>query len=146
VFTPLVCTFGFWQDGLMENPFKPPLTFLDLPLSTEFGAGDIAVVGLPFDCGNDPTRFGSRLGANAVRQASVLTAALLADADPSPLDGRRVVDAGDIALPLDDIQAAFDAIERGIRVVLDAGATPLTIGGHAPSAGQGSISPRPHCR
>ncbi len=112
-----------------KSPFKAPLTFLNLPLSTEFGPGDIAVVGLPFDCGNSTTRFGCRLGPNALRQASILTADLLTDAERSPLDNRRVVDAGDIDLPIDDIHAAFDAIERGIREIVDAGATPLTLGG-----------------
>ena len=114
---------------MIKSPFKPPLTFLNLPLSTEFSSGDIAVVGLPFDCGNSRTRFGCRLGPNAVRQASILTADLLTDAEPSPLDSRRIVDAGDIDLPLDDIHAAFDAIERGIREIVEAGATPLTLGG-----------------
>jgi len=111
------------------SSFRPPLTFLDLPLSTVFGRGDIAVVGLPFDCGNDATRFGARLGPNAVRQASILTAALLEDADPHPMAARRVVDAGNVDLPLSDIHGAFAAIERALDAVLDAGATPLTLGG-----------------
>ncbi|MGY8996636.1 MAG: arginase family protein, partial [Alphaproteobacteria bacterium] len=114
---------------MIKSPFKPPLTFLNLPLTTDFAPGDIAVVGLPFDCGNSATRFGCRLGPNAVRQASILTADLLTDAEPSPLESRRVIDAGDIDLPIDDIHAAFDAIERGIREIVEAGATPLTIGG-----------------
>ena len=114
---------------MIKSPFKPPLTFLNLPLTTDFAPGDIAVVGLPFDCGNSTTRFGCRLGPNAVRQASILTADLLIDADPSPFDGRRVIDAGDIDLPIDDIHAAFDSIERGIREIVEAGATPLTLGG-----------------
>lgn len=110
-------------------PFRPPLTFLDLPLSTVFGRGDVAVVGLPFDCGNDPTRFGPRLGPKAVRQASILTGALLEDAEPNPLHRRRVVDAGNVDLPLSDIHGAFAAIEQAVAVVFEAGATPLTLGG-----------------
>jgi len=112
-----------------DELFRAPLSFLDLPLSTSFGPGDIAVVGLPFDCGNSPDRFGARLGPNAVRAASGLIATLLADADPSPLGRRRIVDAGNVALPEGGIHAVFAAIERAVSAVLDAGATPLTLGG-----------------
>ena len=114
---------------MVNPPFRAPLTFLDLPLAGDFGQGDIAVVGLPFDCGNDATRFGARLGPNAVRQASILTGALLEDAEPNPLHQRRVVDAGNVDLPLSDIHGAFAAIEKALDAILDAGATPLTLGG-----------------
>lgn len=112
-----------------EPLFLPPLTFLRLPLSQDFAAADVAVLGVPFDCGLDPTRFGPRLGPEAVRRASTLTAQLLADADPSPLANRRVVDAGNVNLPLGDIHAAFEAIEAAMREILRHACTPVTIGG-----------------
>ena len=112
---------------MTECLFEPPLTLLGLPYSQSFHESRAAVLGIPFDCGIDPTRFGPRLGPNAIRQASVLTAALLDDADVSPLDG--VVDAGNVRLRLDDIHGAFNAIEAAMLEVLGADCVPLTLGG-----------------
>jgi agmatinase len=112
---------------MAETLFEAPLTLFGLPLSQSFSEARVAVLGIPFDCGIDPTRFGPRLGPNAIRQASVLTATLLQDADVSPLDG--VIDAGNVRLALDDIQSAFDSIERAMREVLRQDCVPLTLGG-----------------
>jgi len=112
----------------MTKPlFEAPLTLFGLPYSQSFATARAAVIGVPFDCGIDPTRFGPRLGPNAIRQASILTATLLQDADVSPLDG--VVDAGNITLALDNIESAFDSIEQAMRAVLSENCIPLTLGG-----------------
>ncbi len=113
----------------MNNLFASPLSFLSLPLSQDFDVADVAIMGIPFDCGRDPTRFGARLGPNAVRHASVLTAELMLDAKPSPLDLLRVVDAGNVVLSLEDIEQAFYQIEQATLQVLDADCIPLTVGG-----------------
>jgi arginase family enzyme len=99
----------------------------ELPLSQDFDQARAAVLGIPFDCGLSPTRFGSRLGPNAIRQASVLTGALLKDANVDPLD--RVVDAGNVMVSAGGIHDAFEAIERAMNMVLDADCIPLTLGG-----------------
>ena len=109
--------------------FRDPLTFLDLPRSVDFAAADVAILGIPFDCARDPTRFGPRQGPNAVRYASVLTAELLKDADPYPLETLRVVDAGNVDLPMDDIEAAFGQIEAAMDAVLQADCIPVSVGG-----------------
>jgi len=44
---------------MTETLFAPPLTFLNLPLSRDFRAARIVLLGIPFDCGRDPTRFGA---------------------------------------------------------------------------------------
>ena len=112
-----------------DSLFAPPLTYLGLPLSQDFAAADVAILGVPFDCGRDPTRFGPRLGPGAIRQASVLTSQLIQDADPSPLAGRRIVDAGDVNLTCGDIHAAFDRIEAAMRAIVEDDCRPLTLGG-----------------
>jgi len=112
-----------------EILYSSPLTFLSLALSQDFTAADVAILGIPFDCGRDPSRFGSRLGPNAVRHASVLTANLMNDAKPSPLDSIRVVDAGNVNLSLEDIEQAFDQIEKAMSEILSAECIPITIGG-----------------
>ena len=109
--------------------FRDPLTFLDLPCSTDFGSADVAILGIPFDCARDLTRFGPRQGPNAVRHASILTANLLQDADPDPLQSMTVVDAGNVDLPMGDITAAFVRIESAMDAILQANCIPLAVGG-----------------
>ena len=113
---------------MSDSLFRPPLTFLHLPYSQDFASAEIAVLGLPFDCGIDPTRFGARLGPNAIRLASGLTSQLLGDADPSPL-ARNIIDAGDVNLSLKSIDHAFEQIEAAMTQVLDGQCRPLTLGG-----------------
>ncbi len=109
--------------------FVDPLTFLGLPRSTDFDRADVAIVGVPFDCGRDTTRLGARLGPNAVRHASTLTRVLLKDADPFPLDQIDVIDAGNVDLPADDILGAFGQIEAATAAILDQDCIPVTVGG-----------------
>ena len=109
--------------------FRDPLTFLDLPRSTNFIDANVAILGVPFDCARDLTRFGPRQGPNAVRHASVLTRNLMEDADPFPLDSIRVVDAGNVDLPMDDIDEAFAQIEAAMDSILQAGCIPIAVGG-----------------
>jgi arginase family enzyme len=92
--------------------FRDPLTFLDLPRSTDFDGADVAILGIPFDCARDLTRFGPRQGPNAVRHASILTRKLMQDADPFPLESISVIDAGNVDLPMDDI--AFFSLRQTI--------------------------------
>ncbi len=114
---------------MTDHLFAAPLTFLNLPLSTEFSSADVAILGIPYDCARDMIRFGSRQGPNAVRHASVLTGKLIKDASPSPLDDRIVIDAGNVALSLEQIESAFQHIEQAITTILEADCVPFTIGG-----------------
>jgi len=114
---------------MSKRLFSSPLTFLGLPLSQNFIDADVAILGIPFDCGRDPTRFGARLGPNAVRHASVLTAELMTDAKPHPLDSIIAVDAGNVNLSLENIEQAFDQIELAMREILRAECIPITVGG-----------------
>ena len=109
--------------------FRDPLTFLDLPRSTNFIDADVAILVVPFDCARDLTRFGPRQGPNAVRHASILTRNLMEDADPFPLDSIRVVDAGNVDLPMDDIVEAFAQIEAAMDSILQADCIPIAVGG-----------------
>lgn len=114
----------------MTDPlFSSPLTFLNLPLSSDFHNVDVAILGIPYDCARDSIRFGSRQGPNAIRHASVLTGKLLKDASPSPLDSLRVIDAGNVKLSLEDIGQAFLQIELAMSEVLQKSCTPLAVGG-----------------
>ena len=114
---------------MLQPPFRDPLTFLDLPLSQDFEAADVAILGIPFDCARDRARFGPRQGPNAIRHASVLTRNLLEDAEPNPVNTLTVVDAGNVDLPMDDIAGAFEQIEAAMEQILASDCTPVGIGG-----------------
>ena len=114
---------------MSSDLFRNPLTFLDLPHSTAFADADVTILGIPFDCGRDPTRFGPRQGPNAVRHASILTRELMQDADPFPLDSITVTDAGNVNLLPGDIDLAFSRIEAAMDAILCADCIPVTVGG-----------------
>ena len=114
---------------MKQDLFQPPLTFLNLPLSTDFENADVAILGIPYDCARDEIRFGSRLGPNAVRHASILIGKLLKDASPSPYDSLKVIDCGNVALSLEDIDQAFSQIEKAMDQILQNQCIPLTVGG-----------------
>ena len=114
---------------MTQSLFRDALTFYDLPRSTDFVDADAVLFGIPFDCARDLTRFGSRQGPNAIRQASILTANLMQDADPNPLEQLRVVDAGNVDLPMDDIETAFVRIEAAVQQIIEQECIPLGVGG-----------------
>ena len=114
---------------MSAHVFEPALTLFGLPHTTDFSGQRVVVFGVPFDCGIDPTRLGARLGPNAVRHASTLTATLMADASPNPLTRLAAVDAGNVPIRGHQVHANFDLIERATRAVVEAGCVPLTLGG-----------------
>lgn len=115
-----------------EGLFVPPLTFARLPFSQNFSDADIAVLGLPFDCATHPTRLGSRLGPNAIRQESILTLELIEDAEKNPLSLLSVIDAGDVNYSgggIGSIAGFYDATEAAMTAIFEKDCTPVTLGG-----------------
>ncbi|MBO1325695.1 arginase family protein [Acetobacter sp. TBRC 12305] len=105
-------------------------TFLGVPPATRATTGQIAIMGLPFDCGTHATRIGSRQGPAAFRAMSSEVRPLyppLADADPR--EGRRVVDLGDVDVVASDIGPSMAAMEAAVAEVVNADAVPLCVGG-----------------
>lgn len=114
---------------MKDSLFDSPLTFLNLPLQQDFNDADVAILGVPYDCARSMIRFGPRLGPNAIRHASVLTGKLIKDASPSPFDGLTIVDAGNVALDLEDINQAFSQIEKAMTAIIEQDCIAVTIGG-----------------
>ncbi|SHO66728.1 agmatinase [Pseudoxanthobacter soli DSM 19599] len=116
-----------------NGPARPRMrlgTFLEVPQATHAKAGQIAVMGMPFDCGTHPTRIGSRQGPAAFRAASSEVRPFyppLADVDPRANDG--VVDLGDVDVTASDIEPSLAAMEAAVHDVVAADAVPLCVGG-----------------
>lgn len=105
-------------------------TFLGVPQATRAAAGQIAVMGLPFDCGTHPTRIGSRQGPAAFRAMSSEVRPYyppLSDVDPRA--GMGVVDLGDVEVVASQIEPSLAAMEAAVSDVVLAGAVPLGVGG-----------------
>ena len=108
--------------------FAQPATFMRLPHQTDLAGVDVAILGVPFDSGTS-YRSGARLGPREIRAQSSLIRPYSFFQKVSPFDTLAVVDAGDVDAPPVGIEQAYEAIERGVRRVLDAGAIPMIVGG-----------------
>lgn len=105
-------------------------TFLGVPQASTASAGQIAVMGLPFDCGTHATRIGSRQGPASFRAMSTEVRPFyppLADTDPR--SGNRVVDLGDVDVVASDLGPSLAAMEAAVGDVVQADAVPLCVGG-----------------
>lgn len=111
-------------------------TFYKAPLLERLDdvGGAIAFLGVPHDLGVG-YRPGARFGPRAVREASTRLGPLTEDGyfDVEPtrraLQGRRLVDAGDVDVLRSQPAATLDAVERSVADLLGAAAFPVLIGG-----------------
>jgi agmatinase len=103
-------------------------TFARLPHVQDLTDVDVAIVGIPFD---SATTFaaGTRFGPSAVREMSLMLKTYNAALDVQVYDHLSIVDYGDIATVPGYIDDSFNRITAGIRTILDAGVTPVAIGG-----------------
>ena len=108
--------------------FAQPATFMRLPYQTDLSGVDVAILGVPFDSGTS-YRPGARLGPREIRAQSSLIRPYSYFQNISPFETLAIVDAGDVDAPPVGIEPAYTAIEAGVTRILDAGATPLVVGG-----------------
>ena len=116
------------EDSLESPRFTGPATFARLPYIRTLEEVDVAVVGVPFDTGVT-YRVGGRFGPNAVRAASVMLRPYNANLDVKPFDLLSCVDYGDIAIVPGYIEPSYEAIEREVAPIVEAGVVPLLVGG-----------------
>ncbi|HEY7700972.1 MAG TPA: arginase family protein, partial [Candidatus Limnocylindrales bacterium] len=116
------------EDSLKSPRFTGPSTFARLPYVRTLEDVDLAVVGVPFDTGVT-YRAGGRFGPNGVRAASVMLRPYNANLDVKPFDILSCVDYGDVAIVPGYIERSYEAIEREVAPIVEAGVIPLLIGG-----------------
>lgn len=121
------------------NVFNQPLSGNDMPrfggiaslfrLPVQAPEGlDIAVVGVPLDCGTS-NRAGSRYGPRQIRAESVLVRPYGMATGAAPFDSFQVADTGDVALNTYNLEKSVAIIEGHFDVVLATGAKTLAMGG-----------------
>ncbi|HSL24096.1 MAG TPA: agmatinase [Vicinamibacterales bacterium] len=108
--------------------FAQPATFMRLPHVTSPEGLDVAIVGVPFD-GGTSYRSGTRLGPREIRSQSSLIRTYSYFQKVSPFDVLNVADVGDVDAPPVGIEKAYEAIERDVGQLVDAGAIPIAVGG-----------------
>jgi agmatinase len=114
---------------------KPPTTrgalgtFLNVPFAPHPSHARAAILGVPFDCGQHPTRIGCRLGPQSIRTHSALVADAMADASFDLAQALHLVDCGDVAVTPGLIEPSFAGIQNAVAEIVASGAMPVTMGG-----------------
>ncbi len=117
-------------------PYVGIATFLKLPVATVASLPelDFVILGIPYDEGTS-NRPGARFGPRAVRDASTLYSyeggVELFDVElgRTILEGACVADFGDVPINPGDGDSARAAMTDAVRTILQAGATPVCVGG-----------------
>lgn len=111
-----------------RDPRDPRASTLLVP-STSYAAGDLVLLGLPFDA-SIPTRAGAKHGPQAFREALPSLTTFGNGVELSTGVNKRVVrDLGDLDLPPDSIRDAHERVQSAARDIFAAGATPFFVGG-----------------
>ena len=119
---------------LSEPPaYIPPGTFLGLPATRQTTGVDLAIVGIPFSSGGA----GSQHAPAAIRAASVGVRPTNPARRANILRYCRAIDYGDLTVVPGLIQETYHEIEAGLRPLVEAGVTPICMGGdHSVTLGQ----------
>lgn len=106
-----------------------PLSFLALPETRDVEAGDLVIVGIPFDTGT-LYRVGSRFGPRAIRIASTMMVPYQGERETRDMfQKRRVIDYGDIRPYHGYMEDSFQRITRKMTEIVQAGGLPIVLGG-----------------
>jgi agmatinase len=116
------------EDSLQSPRFTGIPTFARLPYVRTLEDVDLAVIGVPFDTATT-YRTGGRFGPNAVRSAAVMLRPFNPAQEVNPFEILSCVDYGDIAIVPGSTPRSYEAIEREVTPVVEAGVIPLLIGG-----------------
>ena len=120
---------GYGPIDAMEYPrFSGIRTFMRLPNVTDLTGVDFAIIGAPFDTGAT-YRVGARFGPEGIRSASALLRPYNASLDVAIFDHLSGVDYGDFAIVPGYLPESHVKITEGMRPVLEAGVTPIVLGG-----------------
>lgn len=99
-----------------------------LPVQSGADGLDIALVGVPLDCGTS-NRAGSRYGPRQIRAESVLVRPYAMATGAAPFDSFQIADTGDVALNTYNLEKSIDIIEAHFDALLTSGAKTVSMGG-----------------
>ncbi len=103
-------------------------TFMRMPRMTEAKDLDFAIFGVPFDTASS-YRSGSRFGPSAIRSISAMMKPNNVILGVNILESLRGADYGDVNVTPGYIHPTYEAIERELQPIVDAGIIPIGLGG-----------------
>lgn len=103
-------------------------TFMRIPHVTELEGLDFVIVGIPFDTASS-YRSGSRFGPSAIRSISAMMKPNNVIHGVNILEELKGADYGDININPGYILPTYEAIEREMQPIVDAGIIPIGLGG-----------------
>ncbi len=115
--------------GAHLEAFSGIPTFMRQPASRELTGVDVAIVGVPFESGATSFRSGTRFGPRKIRELSLIIWGYNKVLDVAPLDVLNLVDYGDVAVELTNIQDNIQAITIEAGAIVNAGPTVIALGG-----------------
>lgn len=115
-------------DSLRIPRFAEIATFMRAPRMDDLSRVDVGLCGVPFDLAVT-FRNGTRLGPEAIRQASRLTRRIHPSTGVDPFALAQVADLGDVPTHPLDILQAFDQIAAFYATLRDNNVRPISAGG-----------------
>src|SRR5438270_8342201 len=92
------------------------------------GGQDVAIVGVPLDCGTT-YRSGTRWGPQAIRRLSLLGSGYNPSLGVDLLESLNMVDIGDVSVIPANIEKSFDQIDKAVSYVHERAVFPVVLGG-----------------
>src|SRR5436189_4150804 len=92
------------------------------------GGLDVAIVGVPLDCGTT-FRSGTRWGPQAIRRISLLGTGYNPSLGVDLVESLNMVDAGDVNVIPANIEKSFDQIDKAVAYVHERAVFPVILGG-----------------
>jgi guanidinobutyrase len=106
-------------------------TYLSTPFlgdMRELGGQDVAVLGVPLDCGTT-FRSGTRWGPQAMRSVSALNSGYNFEMGVDLLESLNIVDVGDVSVIPANIEKNFDQIDKAVAYIHEREVFPVILGG-----------------
>src|SRR4051794_21287036 len=94
----------------------------------ELGGQDVAVLGVPLDCGTT-FRSGTRWGPQAMRAISALGSGYNFEMGVDLIESLEMVDVGDVSVIPANIEKSFDQIDKAVAYIHERGVFPVILGG-----------------
>ncbi|HEY3064625.1 MAG TPA: agmatinase [Methylomirabilota bacterium] len=116
------------RDPFVSPRFGQVATFMLLPWAPSPADLDVALLGVPYD-GGTSYRTGARFGPRAVREQSSIIRSWHPVLKVHPFQRLRVADCGDVDVVPISIERTYDKITARVDEIVNAGATPLCVGG-----------------
>ncbi len=114
-----------------RKAFSGGLRFMDAPFLEDMhalGGQDVAIVGVPLDCGTT-FRSGTRWGPQAIRRISLLGTGYNPSLGVDLVESLNMVDVGDVSVIPANIEKSFDQIDKAVSFIHERAVFPVVLGG-----------------